>query len=179
MLDTLNGWFSVGTLLWLFPVMFMLHDFEEIIFIDGWWERHGAAALPRVPVFLRPRLMKIATMTSAQFAVAVMLEFICFIPITYAAAEQGWYLLILSCNAVLFLHVFTHVGQSLFLGRYTPGVVTAVLLGIPYPLYLFYRLIHEDLISMGDIYRSLPFGLLLLPLVLLGHELGRRVAPKR
>lgn len=176
-MEMLNGWFSVGTLMWLFPGVFMLHDLEEIIFIDGWWDRHGAAVLPKLPARLRPAFLGIARMTSAQFAVAVMLLFICFLPITYAAAELGSYGLLISCNVVLFLHVFTHLGQSLYLGRYTPGVVTAVLLGVPYPLYLLYRLIHEGLITAGDIYRYAPFGILILPLVLLAHELGRRVAP--
>ncbi|WP_438444776.1 HXXEE domain-containing protein [Gorillibacterium sp. sgz5001074] len=179
MLEAVNGAISTATLMWLFPVVFMLHDFEEIIFIDGWWERHGSAVLPKLPARLRPRFLRIAQMTSAQFAVAVLLEFICFIPVTYAAVERGWLYLLLAANAVLFLHVFTHVGQWLYLGRYTPGVVTAVLLGIPYPVYFFYRLLQEGLIGWGDIYRSLPAGLLVIPLVLLGHELGRRIAPKR
>lgn len=177
MLEALNGWVSVNTLLWLFPVFFMLHDFEEIIFIESWWKKYGHAVLPKLPSALQPRVMKMAGMTSGQFAVAVMLEFIVFIPITYAASERGVYLLFLGCNAVLFLHVFTHVGQSLYLRRYTPGVVTAVVFALPYPAYLFYRLTQEGIVTWPDIGLSIPFGILLLPLVLAGHELGRRIVP--
>jgi hypothetical protein len=179
MLAVLDSWFSVNTLIWLFPVAFMLHDFEEIIFIEGWYRKHGAAVMARIPVWMQVRFGKIAGMNSSQFAVAVMLEFIAFIPITYAASEKGFFLPFLGCNAVLFLHVFTHLGQSLYLGRYTPGVVTAVLLCLVYPLYLFDRLIREGIITYGEIMYSLPIGLLVIPLVLLGHELGRRVAPER
>lgn len=173
----LDGWFSVHTLLWLFPAVFMLHDFEEIIFIDGWYKKHGEAIRPRIPVRMRPGFERVASMTSGQFAVAVLVEFILFIPITYAASERGAMLLFLSCNAVLLLHVFTHLGQSLYLRRYTPGVVSAVLLTTPYTLYLFDRLIREGVVTFAEIAYSLPIGLLIVPIVLAGHELGRRIVP--
>ncbi len=32
---------TLSTLLWLFPVSFMLHDFEEIIRIECWIHRNG------------------------------------------------------------------------------------------------------------------------------------------
>ncbi|HOJ78679.1 MAG TPA: HXXEE domain-containing protein [Bacillota bacterium] len=29
------------TLLWLFPIIFMIHDFEEIIMLKPWLKRYG------------------------------------------------------------------------------------------------------------------------------------------
>jgi hypothetical protein len=178
MLERLDEWVSIPTLLWLFPIVFMLHDFEEIIFIEAWTRKNSVAVLDRVPARFRRIFQRVTDMTSAQFAVAVMLEFIVFIPITYAAAEKGIYYLFLSCNAILLLHALTHVGQSVILGRYTPGVVTVVTIVPVYTLYLFDRMMDEGLIRFADILWSIPAGLLVVPLVLFGHQLGRWVVPK-
>ncbi|MEF2248038.1 HXXEE domain-containing protein [Paenibacillus sp. IITD108] len=73
------------------------------------------------------------------------------------------------------MHVLTHVGQSIYLRMYTPGVVSAVILVLPYTLYLFTRLIREELITWELILLSIPVGFLIIPIVLLGHELGKRI----
>jgi hypothetical protein len=86
-------------------------------------------------------------------------------------------LIFLSFNTLFFLHVFTHVGQSLYLRMYTPGVLSAVFITFPYSLYLFYRLITEELVTWGQVILSIPLGLIVIPIVLIGHEIGRRVIP--
>lgn len=177
MLEALNGSVSIQGLIWLFPVIFMLHDFEEIIFVEGWFRKNYPILTERIPASFRPLLAKFSSMTGTQFAVAVLTEFIVFIPVTFAAAEHGFLYMFLAFNSILFLHVFTHAGQALFLRMYTPGVVTAVLITLPYAAYLFYRLLREGLISWNLLLSSIPAGLIVIPIVLLGHELGRRIAP--
>ncbi|MCM3699347.1 HXXEE domain-containing protein [Paenibacillus macerans] len=106
---------------------------------------------------------------------AVLMEFIIFIPFTYMAAEKGRFFMFLAFNTLFFLHVFTHLGQSLYLKRYTPGVVTAVLVVLPYTTYLFSRMLAEKWVTWGEILLSVPVGFILAPYVLLGHEVGRRI----
>lgn len=31
---------TINTIVWLFPVIFMLHDFEEIIFVEAWKRKY-------------------------------------------------------------------------------------------------------------------------------------------
>ncbi|OAB45532.1 hypothetical protein PGLA_03185 [Paenibacillus glacialis] len=165
---------TTSTLVWLFIVAFMLHDLEEIIWVEVWIKKNRNHVIRVVPTRLKKQLEKMFNITSGQFAFAVLLEFIIFIPFTFLAAEQGKFFIFLSFNTLFLIHVFTHVGQSIYLKMYTPGVVSAVIITLPYSLYLFYRLISEGLVTWGEVLLSIPVGLMLLPIVLLGHELGRR-----
>ncbi|WP_059045512.1 HXXEE domain-containing protein [Paenibacillus rubinfantis] len=166
---------SVSSLVWLFLVAFVIHDMEEVIWVGPWAKRNRQKVVAAVPVRMKRSLTQMLNITSSQFAVAVLLEFIVFVPFTLMAAEQGGFFVFLSFNTLFFVHVFTHVAQSLYLKMYTPGVVTAVLIVLPYSLLLFKRLLSENLVTWGEILLSLPVGLLVLPLVLAGHELGKRL----
>jgi hypothetical protein len=130
-----------------------------------------------VPKFYRSQLKEMSDITSAQFAVAVFIEFILFIPITYIAVEHQNYILFVGFNALLLVHVFTHVAQSLFVKSYTPGVVTGILVILPYSLYLFYRMIDEGLVTLSEVLSYAPTGILLLPIVIMGLKLGRKIVP--
>jgi hypothetical protein len=70
-----------------------------------------------------------------------------------------------------------HIGQALLVTKLVPGVITAVCITLPYSLYLFYRLLKESLIEWTDIFLTLPFGLLLIPIVILGHKAGELLIP--
>ncbi|MGP0583573.1 HXXEE domain-containing protein [Paenibacillus timonensis] len=165
---------SISSLVWLFLVAFVIHDMEEIIWVGPWAKRNRQKAVAAVPARMRRSLTQMLTINSSQFAVAVLLEFIVFVPFTLMAAEQGRFFIFLSINSLFFLHVFTHVAQSLYLKMYTPGVVTAVLIVFPYSLVLFDRLLSENLVTWGEILLSVPVGWLVVPLVMVGHELGKR-----
>lgn len=166
---------SIQSLIWLFIVIFVLHDLEEIIWVESWTKKNRKQVVNKVPTGIKNQLNKMLNITSGQFAVAVLLEFIIFIPITFIAAEHGKFFMFISINSLFLLHVLTHVGQSLYLRMYTPGVVSAVIFVFPYTLYLFTRLIKEELITWESILLSIPVGFLIIPIVLLGHELGKRI----
>lgn len=177
MIEWLNSAISLHSLIWLFLVAFMLHDFEEIIRIEPWYRKHYKTILGKVPAKLHKDISSFARMTSSQFAVAVCIEFIVFVPFTFLAAEKESYLMFLGFNAVLLLHVFMHIGQALYLKMLVPGVATAVCVTLPYSVYLFYRLLEENVVELSDILISLPFGLLLFPIILLGHKAGEKLVP--
>lgn len=166
---------STQTMVWLFIVVFVLHDLEEIIWIEAWIKKNKSHAIHAVPKRFKKPLNKMFNITSGQFAFAVLLEFIIFIPFTYIAAEHEKFFVFLSFNSLFLLHVFTHLGQSLYLKMYTPGVISAVICVLPYTLYMFYRVLSEELVSWNEVLLSIPVGLLVVPIVLLGHELGRKL----
>jgi hypothetical protein len=161
--------------MWLFLAAFMIHDFEEIIFVESWMKKNYHGISKRIPKVAVELVKNMSEVKSSQFAVAVFMEFIVFIPVTYLAVEQHHYVLFVGCNALMFVHVFTHLAQSLYLKSYTPGVLTALIVSLPYSGYLFYRMIAEDVITLKELLLYAPSGLLVLPLVLLGHKLGKIV----
>ncbi|XID94867.1 HXXEE domain-containing protein [Paenibacillaceae bacterium WGS1546] len=177
MIAFLDQTISLNTLIWLFMIVFMLHDFEEIIGVEPWMKKHYAATIDRIPSAYRAFFADFLNIKSYQFAVAVLLEFILFIPVTFFAAERGAYFLFTAFNSVLLLHVFTHVGQTILIRKYTIGVATAVLIALPYTLYLFYRLTKEEVVTWGQIFLSVPVGFTIVPIVYFGHRLGKRLFP--
>jgi hypothetical protein len=177
MIQFLDSAISIPSLLWLFLAAFMLHDLEEIIRIEPWLRKNNAYILAKVPARFHKDLQSFSQITTPQFAVAVCLELIIFIPCTYLAAEKGNYLMFLGYNAVLLLHVLMHVGQALYVQKWVPGVITAVGITLPYTVYLFYRLLNENVVDVSDLLLSLPLGLTLVPIVLIGHWLGKKLVP--
>lgn len=166
---------TINSLMWLFLAAFMIHEFEEIIFVESWMKKNYQRIHKLVPSSFAKLLREMSGIKSSQFAVAVFTEFIVFIPVTYLAVEHHIYFLFIGFNALLFIHVFTHLGQSIYLKSYTPGVITGIIVVLPYSLYLFYRMLNEELVSIKEILLYAPSGLLLIPLVMLGHKLGKLV----
>lgn len=174
-LSWLDAYISIESLSWLFLAVFMIHDLEEIIWIEPWFKKNYTKVSHTIPGTFQSLLKSMASITSSQFAVAVGIEFILFIPITFFAAEYHQFLIFIGVNSILFLHVFTHVGQSLYIKMVTPGVITSIFIVLPYSAYLFYRLLNEGLIDWNLILLSIPIGLLIIPVVLVGHFIGKRI----
>lgn len=93
---------SLQTLVWLFIVAFVIHDLEEIIWVEPWMKRNARQVAPLLPAGVRPTFEKMSRLTSSQFAVAVLMEFIIFIPFTYIAAEKGRFFMFLAFNTLFF-----------------------------------------------------------------------------
>lgn len=163
-------WLSVHvddiSLLWLFPILFMFHDFEEILFVESWNAKYGEQIKEDIPPYMRRMYSTMTRMTTRNFAVDVLFVYILVVMVTCIAVFFSFYLLYLAVVAVFFIHVFTHLGQSIFLKKYTPGVVTAVLIALPYSLYTYYRLLDNGIITRVDIGWSLLMVLVLLPPIL-------------
>ncbi|MWC28606.1 HXXEE domain-containing protein [Paenibacillus sp. MMS18-CY102] len=177
MLAWLDSALSLQSLIWLFLAAFMIHDFEEIIVIESWMKRNFHQMQDAVPAVFRRKLREMGNVRADRFAFAVALEFIVFIPATWLAAEREVYLFFAGFNVVLLIHVLTHLGQSLIVRKYTPGVVTAILVTLPYSVYLLYRMADAEVMSMNMIVKSLPIGFLLLPLIIAGHKLAQKILP--
>ncbi|GIP31856.1 HXXEE domain-containing protein [Paenibacillus sp. J2TS4] len=175
MIEWLDSAISTHSIIWLFLAAFMLHDFEEIICLEPWFQKHYDSILPKVPESFRSLIDYASQVKAPQFAIAVCTEFVFFIPSTWLAADYGYYPLFLGINAVMILHVFMHLGQSIYVRKLTPGVLTGAGILLPYSLYLYYRLLTENMVEWKDIFISAPFGLVLIPVVLLGHKLGEKL----
>ncbi|MDR6120436.1 hypothetical protein QFZ87_000033 [Bacillus sp. SLBN-46] len=177
MLEWLNTNLSIETVIWLFPLTFLLHDFEEIIFVEAWFQKNYAKVINRVPAKARGLFEGMSQTTAARFSIPVVLQLVMYIIASYMAVEQQLFGLVVGFNVLLFLHVFTHIGQALFFRTYALGVGTAILITVPYSLYLFYRLLHDEIINFGDIVLNAPYGLVTILIVLIGHRIAPKLLP--
>lgn len=109
----------------LLPIIFIFHDMEEIIGF-GWFFRKNPQILERFP-----RITKAyKDYTTAGMALAVYEEFIPFFGISLLAYyfENNvlytlWFGLMLSLTA----HFVVHIGQSIFVRKYIPSLITSMI----------------------------------------------------
>ncbi|TNJ64492.1 HXXEE domain-containing protein [Paenibacillus hemerocallicola] len=174
LLDLLNAHIHLLSLLWLFPVLFLFHDFEEILTVEHWSRTNGERIMRTLPSLARQLYASSFRMNTRQFAADVLWVYTVIVAATAAAVFFSFYLPYLAALAVFFLHVFTHAGQSLYLKSYTPGVITAIALVLPYSAYAYYRLLSEQIIDSGDILASLSIVIVLVPVALMLLLKGRR-----
>ena len=167
LLTTLDQQFSLNLVIWTFPLAFLIHDLEEIMTM----ERFRREKRERFPAFLQ----NIVAITTRQFILAVGFLFALILPISYLATRSPRQMDFFTTGlAIFFVHVFGHVAQSLFMRAYTPGVITAVLVVLPYSLYGFHRLFAAHLIDDTDFTTTLLIGaLLFVPLVVAANQLGK------
>ena len=177
----MEQWLNLQTLIWLFPVMFVLHDFEEIIMIENWLKRNSTVMYDILPKRIADRVIKQFSMSTAHFAVAVLVIFL-FVSSSTVMANQyviqgllGNIYIFTIITLVFFLHAFTHIAQSVILRSITPGVFTSLIVIIPYSLVLYRSLLVNEVITWEIIFICLPFCLLIIPIALLAHWIGKKL----
>jgi hypothetical protein len=127
-----------GLVMWLLPVSWLIHDFEEIATIEGWsqrWEHAGQDGSSPV----QRRLVGLLASGRQPFTLAVVIVGCIIVGATVVGMSDPNGIGMMFYTTILggyYLHAFVHLGQSLVLRGYTPGLVTAVLLVIPTSLYL-------------------------------------------
>jgi len=155
-------------LVWLFPIIFAIHDFEEIVVVEKWIAKNKQDLANKLPKRALNYFEKNFAMEIHQFSIVVYAEFVIISAATlfvYLYGFVGFYKwFYLGLFAVLFFHAFTHIGQAILLKRYTPGVLTSILLLIPYGLWFYYVLLQTNIISYSDIWISVPVGVIIFAL---------------
>ncbi len=164
LLSILNGHIELLSLLWLFPVTFLFHDFEEILTVEKWGSKHGDQVRQSLPSFARNAFQSSFRMNTFHFAKDVLWVYSIIVLVTMLAVFFDFYLPFWAALHLYFLHVFTHIGQTLYLKQYTPGVITAVFPVLPYSLYAYYRLLSDQIVSPGDLLWGLGVMLVLVPI---------------
>ncbi|WP_164013873.1 HXXEE domain-containing protein [Pyxidicoccus trucidator] len=128
--------------LWLFPIAFALHNLEEAIWLPGWSRYAGRFHPPVGAVELR---FALAVLTVGGFLLTAM------------ALRRGgrWFLALTGLWGVMLLNVlFPHLLATVALGRYAPGLATALLLILPVNAYLLRRAFQERALTPGRFARA-------------------------
>ena len=151
---------NFSTIVWLLPVVFMIHDFEEIIFFKSWIHKNKdylTAKFPRIAKHI-PFFDNFST---SAFAFAAALLFILLILITLSAVFLEIYTLWLAAFMAFFVHLFMHLGQWIILKRYVPAIGTTFF-ALIYCTYTLYELIVNNLFQISEIILWTIIGLVIL-----------------
>lgn len=111
--------------MWLFPVVFMLHDFEEIVMFKAWFARNGARLEARFPSVARWLLPHMASISTPGFALAVAEELLIFSLVTLIAIQVGLYAMWAGMVVAFLLHLVMHFGQFVAWRGYVPVIATS------------------------------------------------------
>jgi hypothetical protein len=127
--------------LWFVPIFFMLHNIEEAPFMENWAKR--------LPLKMHP------VVSTKQFVIAVTFLTLSGFILTFLGVEI-WrqsigYLLILGIQMTLAFNAFVpHLFTTIRFRLYSPGVVSALLITLPFSFYLFHRALAEDLLMWNQ-----------------------------
>lgn len=158
---------------WMLPILFILHDFEEMIFMPLWKKRHHQ----KLMTFKKPFFGSVTQ--GSAFAVGVLEEFIILLFISGLCQMTHNTLLYLSFVIAYTSHSTIHYIMCLRFKGYVPGVVTASL-ELPVVLMLVFRYWPSDIsllsvivylfIAMAIAYTNLKIMHQIMPKIQLSLE---------
>ena len=134
--------------IWLFPILFVLHDFEEIIGSKLWVTKNGAAIAKRFPMvgFI------FKNFSTEGFALAVAEELVLILIIcglTFTGIH-AFSMLWLGAFIAFTLHLVVHIGQAIVIRKYIPALATSIPL-IPVSIWIAINCITSSNATLFEI----------------------------
>jgi len=162
------------TLIWLLPIVFMIHDFEEIIMMQAWQSKNKEYLETRFPRLGKRITGVYQNLSTASFSLAVLEEFLILAIAAWLAVQLGNFLLWTAGFFAFFLHLFIHVAQWAIIRRYIPAIITSFL-SLPYCFYTFNILISKSIYTNFQLLLILVFGTVFLAVNLVFiHKMAAR-----
>lgn len=118
---------NIEVFLWLFPMIFIFHDFEEIIFMQAWIHKNKGYLCDRFPTLSKKVIPHFEGITTSSFALGVAEEFILISTITIISLMTKWYNLWIGAFVAFTLHLIIHCFQALVIRKYVPAVATSII----------------------------------------------------
>lgn len=130
----------------LFPIVFMLHEFEEIIGFKPWVTKNGLWIEKKYPGMSK-QITLLKQLSVPAFALAVLEEFILVSITTVLALTFQWYSVWIAMFTAFAFHILFHIVQWMVVRKYIPVVITS-LLSLPYIIWGGYKIFSEFSVSM-------------------------------
>lgn len=156
--------------LWLFPVIFMLHEMEEIIGAKIWLDKNTdiVRRYDRLSALHR-------NFSSEGFSAAVLEEYLLCIMVTGASIYFDSYIVWIGAFIAFSLHLLMHIVQSMVVKRYIPALASSVIL-LPISIFLIREAIYTFGYTFSGVVISAVLCTVLVALnVLFGHYIMKRV----
>lgn len=157
---------DIKEILWIFPIIFIFHDFEEIILVKWWIRKNRVFLSERFPKLSKRLLPHFENITTEAFSLGVAEEFIIITMVTVVSYFTSWYNLWIGLFFAFFLHLVMHCAQGAIAGKYVPALGTSVLC-LPLCIYIS-RIIIEILpVNIIIIYTISSFIIMIINLVVI------------
>ena len=146
---------SFQQLLWFIPLLFALHNLEEAPFMERWLERFSQPFRPQ---------MSTSEFTFAVAILTVGIGLLTAISALNPPSVLSVFIMILIQAIMLVNAIVPHLAATLWYRLYSPGVLTGVVLQIPFSIYLFYRVMEDQLLSVGLLVLAFVLAPILMPI---------------
>lgn len=156
---------DINLMIWLFPILFIFHDFEEIIFMEWWVSKNSQYLSERFPRLSKKLLPHFDNITTSSFALGVAEEFILISIITVVSYVTNWYILWVGFFIAFTLHLIIHCFQGLIFGKYIPAIITSII-SLPICIYIINYVISLFPLKAIVLYSILAFIIMVGNLIL-------------
>ena len=113
-------------ILLLFPIIFMIHEFEEIIMIEKWMNKNRSDFDRRFPRIAQ-RMNKFMDIDTRNFSIIVAEEFFIVSILTITSVLTNniiyWYCILTAFS----IHLIIHFLQFVIWKKYIPAIITTIL----------------------------------------------------
>ena len=140
---------TMDSIVWMFPIIFMLHDFEEIIMAEVWNNRYKKLIDTTWPNHKPFALNYVNKCKTATFSIGVEIIFLIFSLISLFSILFKSYFIWYSAFLGITLHfLFIHTVLCIRFKHYVPGIITSVLFFFPSSWLLFkaVTILHYNMI---------------------------------
>lgn len=153
-------------IIWTFPILFIIHDFEEIIFIKPWITKNSLYFQTNYPKLANKLLPHFKNLSTESFALGVAEEFIIIVFVTLYAYFTSEYKVWLGLFIAFSFHLIIHLIQSITIKRYIPAVLTSILC-LPCCIYIIILMVLTLKISYISIiaYSLISIAIMIINLI--------------
>jgi len=148
MIASLMSSLSRNAVLALIGITLVLHAAEEYVFFPRF-----LSAPSRLPLWLPPpRLLQNTREIHVALVIATVLP---LVVIAWAILRPAKVPLILALlvESILLINAVWHILASSIVGGYAPGVITAILINLPFGVYALSRAVKEQWVGVRTLWR--------------------------
>ncbi len=150
----------MNNLIWLFPLLFLLHELEEIIGFEKWYD-NNKNRLDKYPK-IAGRVSKVFRYyTTKGMLFAILQQFALCVLVCLIAIKYDFYLLWLGAFIGYTIHLMIHCFQSILLRVYVPALITSTV-EIPICFYMIYTVFNIYRFSLTEVVYYAAIGVLVI-----------------
>jgi hypothetical protein len=149
-------------ILWLLPIVFAIHNIEELPFLQGW----ANEILDDDPFMFLAGLYEFKNVAIAMVLLTLTVSIVVWME--YKKRNLITLHLTVFCTCLLLVNGMVHVGQFFVYRHYVPGLISAVLFMIPYMTYILYLLIKNNRIQTREVTKYFVLSVIAMnPLIII------------
>jgi hypothetical protein len=138
----------IDSVMLLFPIVFMVHEFEEILFVSSWVARNKST--PHLNKQYWVVLFTKYSVSATVFAALIAEEFVVMSALTLAAVGWNAYALFTGLLIAYAIHLLVYIGAMLRWRCYVPGGPSA-LLTLPVIVWMIGVLLGQTAIQLWQV----------------------------